>query len=250
MENHLFALLGKSLSHSYSPTFYNSYFANNQLVDHKYITIEIPQINELLPTLDSFPNLEGFNVTIPYKEQIIPYLDQISPIAKKIGAINLVKVIKTHDQRTYYGYNTDYKGFGVMFKKVIKTIGSNQKAIILGTGGASKCVQYFLSKKMIPFVVISRNKNEHVFTYQELTGEIIQTHKIIINCTPLGMYLNIKEKPPIDYDRIGSEHYLIDLIYNPDVTEFMKEGLLRSAHVMNGLQMFKVQAKESLKIFL
>lgn len=250
MKHHLFALLGKSLSHSYSPIYYNSYFKDNQLVDHKYITIEIPQINELLPVLDSYPNLEGFNVTIPYKEQIIPYLDKISPNAMRIGAINLVKVVKTNDQRSLYGYNTDYKGFGAMFKKVIKTIGSDNKAIILGSGGASKCVQYFLSQKMIPFVVISRNKMDHVLTYQELTGEMIQNHKIIINCTPLGMYPNIMEKPPIDYDRIGSEHFLIDLIYNPSITEFMKEGLTRSAHVMNGLQMFKVQAKESLKIFL
>jgi len=250
MENHIYALIGKSLQHSFSPAYYNSYFSYHGMNDYSYQTIEIDKINDLIPILKTNPTIEGFNVTLPYKEKIIPLLDKMSPSAKKIGAVNVVKVFRNQDQFELHGHNTDYKGFESMFKVLKYRSIADKNTLILGSGGVSKSVQYVLRKQEIPFIVISREKKENCFTYDQLTRDIIQSHKVIINCTPLGMYPNIDEKPPIDYNRIGSEHFLIDLIYNPDVTEFMKEGLLRSAHVMNGLQMFKVQAKESLKIFL
>ena len=250
MENHIYALLGRSLKHSFSPAFYNSYFSFHGLSDYFYKTIEIDKITELISILKSNPHIEGFNVTIPYKEDIIPFLVKMSPTAKKIGAVNVVKVVRNGDQFEMYGYNTDYKGFEYMFKVLKNRSIANKNAIILGSGGVSKSVQYVLKQQEIPFLVVSREKKDHCLTYDQLTREIIQSHKVIINCTPLGMYPNIQEKPQIVYDGIGSGHFLIDLIYNPEQTQFMKEGMLRSAKVMNGMQMFLMQARESLKIFL
>jgi shikimate dehydrogenase len=218
--------------------------------DYNYKTIEIDNINDLIPILKTNPNIEGFNVTIPYKEQIIPFLDKMSPSAKKIGSVNVVKVFRNQDQFELHGLNTDYKGFESMFKVLKNRNIADKNALILGSGGVSKSVQYVLRKQGIPFLVVSRDNKDNCFTYDQLTREIIQFYKVIINCTPLGMYPNIDEKPPIDYNGIGSGHFLMDLIYNPDQTQFMKVGMLRAAKVMNGMQMFMIQARESLKIFL
>lgn len=245
----VFAIIGKKLTHSYSPDYYNSFFYIQGKNNCKYIAIEMDDIQEIVSILERNPHLQGFNVTVPFKEQIIPFLHKISPTAQKIGAVNVVKVIRNENGIQLHGYNTDYKGFSAMFKLINKTNIQNCHALILGSGGASKCVQHVLHKEKVPFIVVSRNKKKNELTYSELTDEIIQNHNIIINCTPLGMYPQIHEKPPINYEAIGSSHYLLDLIYNPEQTLFLKEGLLRSAKVMNGMHMFMIQAKESLKIY-
>ncbi|MBP1673218.1 MAG: shikimate dehydrogenase [Bacteroidetes bacterium] len=250
MENHIFALIGKSLTHSFSPVYYNSYFSYHGMDDYIYKTIEIDHIEEIISILKSNPKIEGFNVTLPYKEAIIPFLDKISRTAKIIGSVNVVKVVRENGQFELHGYNTDYKGFESMFKVLKNRNIENKKSIILGSGGVSRSVQYVLQKQGVPFLVISRIKKDQCISYEELTREIVMNHKVIINCTPLGMFPNIQEKPPINYDFIGSGHFLMDLIYNPEQTQFMKEGLYRASKVMNGMQMFMIQAKESLKIFL
>jgi len=250
MENHIYALIGKSLQHSFSPTYYNSYFSYHGMNDFIYKIIEIDKIKDLISILKSNPNIEGFNVTLPYKEEIVPFLDKMSPSAKKIGAVNVVKVVRNGDLFELHGYNTDYKGFESMFKVLKYRSIADKNTLILGSGGVSKSVQYVLRKQGVPFVVISREMKDQCVTYDQLSRKMIQSHKVIINCTPLGMYPNIDEKPPIDYDGIGSRHFLIDLIYNPEQTQFMKEGMHRAAKVMNGMQMFMIQAQESLKIFL
>ena len=250
MTQHLFALLGRSLQHSFSPTYYNSYFSYHNLKNHHYQTIEMDQISDLDKIITLHPELDGFNVTSPFKEDIIPFLDTISPKAKEIGAVNVVKVTREAGSYTLHGYNTDYKGFEALLKQISKKSLMENQAIILGSGGASKCVQYVLNKKGIPFIVISRTAKKGCYSYEQLTREIIQQHKIIINCTPLGIYPNIEEKPLIDYDGIGYHHILIDLIYNPEETQFMKEGLMRSSQILNGMKMFLVQAEQTLKILL
>lgn len=249
MDELLYAIIGQKLTHSFSPDYYNSYFYFQGKNNCKYMAIEMDDISELLPILERNTHLQGFNVTVPFKEQIIPFLHKISPTAQKIGAVNVVKVFRNENGIQLLGYNTDYKGFSAMFKLLNKRNIQNSKALILGSGGASKCVQYILLKEQIPFIVVSREKKPNGLTYSELTRDIIQNHRLIINCTPVGMYPHVSEKPNLDYNAIGSSHYLLDLIYNPEQTQFLKEGLQRAAKVLNGMQMFEVQAKESLKIF-
>jgi shikimate dehydrogenase len=249
MAQKLLALIGKSLSHSFSPFYFNSLFEVNNYVDYSYITIEIDTIDEIQKVLLDYPNLIGFNVTFPYKEKIIPYLDKLSPNAKKIGAVNVVKLHKENGIIKLHGFNTDYDGFLAILKRLSYTNVHSYSALVLGTGGASKTVQFVLKKKKIPFYVISRDPTKGDLTYDQITKEIYQTHKLIINCTPLGTFPNVTEKPPIDYSGIGGSHILVDLVYNPQESAFLKEGLHKNCRIINGLMMLTVQADKSWKIF-
>ena len=250
MAQKLLALIGKSLKHSYSPTYFNTFFETFNHSDYSYIPIEISSIKEIQKVLLNYPNLIGFNVTFPYKEEIIPFLDKISPTAKKIGAVNVVKVIRENNKITLHGFNTDYHGFLAILKRLSYVNVHLYKALILGSGGASKTVQYALKKKKIPFLVVSRDSKMGNVTYDQLTNEIYQEYKLIINCTPLGTFPNINEKPPIDYNHIWSSHILVDLVYNPEESAFLKEGLLKKCRTINGMTMLTVQADKSWEIFI
>ncbi len=237
-----FGLIGYPLSHSFSKKYFTDKFTSLNM-PHTYHNFEITE-SQLLNFIET-NDLNGFNVTIPYKERIIPFLNSISEDAKEIGAVNCVKVIKKNRQRFLKGFNTDWIGFSVSLQKNLSS--PHNKALILGYGGAAKAVAFALKKIQIPFTVVSRKNN--CLSYQEITKDIMLQHNIIINTTPLGMFPNIKQTPPIPYEYLNSRHILYDLIYNPAETLFLQEGKKRGCIVKNGLEMLEIQAEESFKIW-
>jgi shikimate dehydrogenase len=246
-----FGLIGKSLSHSLSQQFFTEKFAQNGITDAEYQLCSLENIEEA-KTLLKHPTLFGFNVTIPYKTEIIPFLDELAPIAQEIGAVNCV--VKQNNK--WVGYNTDVIGFEKILQEIEKHESKTltllrsyaltvSKALVLGSGGASKAVCYVLKQRNIHFKIVSRNKTEETITYNELTDTLIQQSSLIINTTPLGMFPNTEEMPPIPYASICSNHILIDLIYNPEETLFLKEGRKQGALTINGMPMFIAQAEAS-----
>ena len=235
-----YGLIGYPLGHSFSKNYFNQKFEAEK-IDAQYVNFEIPSIKDFKDVIKDNPNLRGLNVTIPYKEQVIPYLDEIDESAKEIGAVNVIKFKKGLFGKTKLkGYNSDIIGF----KESISTIlnETHKKALILGTGGASKAVYHGLKQLGIEPTFVSRTKKNDYLTYQELTPEIMATHTVIVNTTPLGMFPHVDECPDIPYDRVTSEHILYDLLYNPDETLFMSKGKERGATVKNGLEMLLLQA--------
>ena len=200
----------------------------------------------------------GFNVTLPYKESILPYLDELDPIAAEVGAVNTVKVL---DDGRMIGYNTDVIGLNAIIPRALpwadgilplrgdSSLLTPHSSLILGTGGASKAVQYVLRKNNIPFQVVSRNPHKGDLTYQDFTPEVIQSHLLIVNATPVGMAPNINEAPDIPYEAITPNHTLFDLIYNPEETIFLKHGREHGATTINGLAMLHAQAEASWEIW-
>ena len=231
-----FGLIGHPLSHSFSKTYFTEKFEREGL-DCEYENYDIDDI-ALVRDVD----LSGFNVTSPYKEAIIPYLDEFDPIAAEVGAVNTVKVLP--DGRLI-GFNTDVIGFAetVFGAELQKT------ALILGTGGASKAVQYALRQLGILYSIVSRSTSKGDYHYEELTPEIIQSHLLIVNATPVGMAPNINEAPNLPYDAITPQHTLIDLIYNPEETLFLRNGKEHGATTINGLTMLHAQAEASWEIW-
>ena len=229
-----FGLIGKSLSHSFSAKFFNGKF-KAEGIDADYQLFEIEELNAI-DKLISEHNIEGFNVTIPYKESIIPHLDEITKEAHEIGAVNCV-VIK--DGRKI-GHNTDIIGIEASLHWL--DIDSKPKALILGTGGASKAVQCALKRHDIEFKVVSRDASRGDITYDALTAETVSEHKLIINTTPVGMFPNVEDAPSIDSSAIGTEHRLFDLVYNPAKTQFLARGEKRGAKTMGGMLMLQTQA--------
>ena len=229
-----FGLIGKSLGHSFSAKFFNGKFKAEQ-IDADYQLFEIEDV-ATIDNLIKEHNLEGFNVTIPYKETIIPHLDGLTKEAHEIGAVNCV-VIKNGQK---IGHNTDLTGIEASLHWL--DIDSNPKVLILGTGGASKAVQYALKKRGIEFMVVSRSEERGDVTYDTLTADIIADHKLIINTTPMGMSPDVGNAPTIDYSAIGAEHRLFDLVYNPAKTQFLARGEERGAKTMGGMLMLQTQA--------
>ena len=229
-----FGLIGKSLGHSFSAKFFNGKFKAEQ-IDADYQLLEIEDVADI-DRLIKEHNLEGFNVTIPYKEAIIPHLDGLTKEAHDIGAVNCV-VIKNGQK---IGHNTDLTGIEASLHWL--DIDSMPKALILGTGGASKAVQYALKRRGIEFMVVSRTEGRGDITYNNLTPEIIAEHKLIINTTPVGMFPDVENAPTIDYSAISAEHRLFDLVYNPAKTQFLTRGKERGAKTMGGMLMLQTQA--------
>ena len=195
----------------------------------------------------SIPNLEGFNVTIPFKEEILKYVAALSDEAKAIGAVNVVKIINFNNEVKLYGDNTDWRGF----RDSLISLGDckGKKALILGTGGASKAVRYALDTLAIPYKLVSRDATKGDFTYSELSGEVFSEYDVIINTTPLGTYPEIEAYPPIPYHYLTPKHICYDLVYNPDVTEFMRRSSAFGAIVKNGLEMLHRQADYAWEIW-
>jgi len=241
-----FGLVGKSLSHSFSQKYFTEKFFQEKNYNTEYQLFSLKTIEEI-ETLLKHPTLLGFNVTIPYKSEIIPFLDGLDAVTQEVGAVNCV--IKKNNQ--WIGYNTDVIGFEETIAQLPLALANGQEdfALVLGNGGASKSVCYVLKQKNIPFQVVSRKKTANTITYNEVTETIIHHATLIINTTPLGMFPNVDEMPQIPYSAIDNSHILIDLIYNPEETLFLKEGKKRGALTFNGLTMFKTQAEASWKLF-
>lgn len=242
----LFGLVGKNISYSFSRGYFAEKFEMLDLHDHEYVNFDLTVINELDDILKEHnSSLKGMNVTIPYKEEIIPFLHKVDKKAKKIGAVNTIKITKKGKLK---GYNTDYYGFKNSLKPLLKE--KHKKALILGTGGASKAIAYALKKLNIEYAFVSRKaKNETMFSYNDLNKTVVEDHLVIINCTPLGTSPNITEKPNIPYQYIGEHHILYDLIYNPAESAFLKSGKENGATIKNGLQMLELQAEKAWEIW-
>ncbi len=236
-----YGLIGYPLKHSFSIGYFNEKFKSEN-IDAEYVNFEIPSINDFMEVIEEHPNLRGLNVTIPYKEQVIPFLDELDPDTAKIGAVNVIKIIKQPKGKVrLIGYNSDIIGFTNSIQPLLQE--HHKRALILGTGGASKAVYRGLQNLGIDCIFVSRShKANGTLTYQELTPEIMEMYTIIVNCTPLGMYPNVDSCPDIPYELLTSNHLLYDLLYNPNVTLFMKKGEERGAVTKNGLEMLLLQA--------
>ncbi len=240
-----FGLVGENISYSFSQQYFSEKFKILKLEDHEYQNFDIAAIDNFLTVVSKVEGLKGMNVTIPYKEAVLPYLDEIDNEAKKIGAVNTIKILKKGKLK---GYNTDVYGFGESLRPFLKQ--HHTKALILGTGGASKAVKFVLEKNGIEVLFVSRSpKNEHEISYEDLSKSIINTHTILVNCTPLGTHPIVDESPNIPYQYLSSKHLLYDLIYNPPRTTFLKKGLEKGVQITNGLKMLTLQAEKSWEIW-
>lgn len=243
-----YGLIGYPLKHSFSISYFNEKFQSEN-IDAEYVNFEIPRIEDFMEVVEENPNLRGLNATIPYKEQVIPYLDELDKDTAKIGAVNVIKIIpQGKGDVKLVGYNSDIVGFTRSIEPLLQS--HHVKALILGTGGASKAVFHGLANLGIEATFVSRTKKSNdILTYQELTPEIMQEHTVIVNTTPLGMYPNVDACPDIPYDQLTPNHLLYDLLYNPHETLFMKKGMERGATVKNGLEMLLLQAFVSWEIW-
>lgn len=234
-----YGLIGFPLGHSFSRNFFNEKF-ENEGIKAKYINFEIPQIEDLPEILASNPELKGLNVTIPYKQKVMAYLDELSPEAKAIGAVNVIRVSHKGKDVVLKGFNSDVIGFTRSIEPMLEP--AHKKALILGTGGASKAIEYGLKTLGLETLFVSRTKKENTITYEEVTPEIIKEYNVIVNCTPLGMYPKADTCPDIPYEAMDGHTILYDLIYNPDETLFLTKGARYGATMKNGLEMLLLQA--------
>jgi shikimate dehydrogenase len=239
-----FGLIGKSLRHSFSKGYFREKF-QKEGSDHSYENFELESIADFPNLLSQNPDIKGLNVTIPYKESIIPYLDDLDPVAREIGAVNTVLISEGRTE----GFNTDVIGFKNSLKPFLKH--GMEKALILGTGGASKAVAYVLKYLGINCFFVSREPGDaKTLAYDLLNREAMKQFRLIVNTTPLGTFPDIDEFPKIPYEYLTVDHLLYDLIYNPSETVFLKKGKEMGATTLNGLGMLKSQAEASYKIWL
>jgi shikimate dehydrogenase len=238
-----FGLIGKNIGYTFSKDYFNEKFKKEKR-EATYTIYDIAHINEIHTILEKDKQLKGLNVTIPYKESVIQFLDSIDKESKVIGAVNTIKIDK---KKRLIGYNTDHYGFAKAIADYFPL--ENKKAIVLGSGGSSKAVQFVLRMMSFETLVVSRKESKTTITYDQLNEEIISSHHLIVNCTPLGTFPNIRDYPHIPYKFIGREHLLFDLVYNPQVTQFMEIGMIQGARVSNGYKMLIYQAEKSWKIW-
>ena len=242
----IYGLIGYPLGHSFSVGYFNEKF-QNEGIDAKYVNFEIPQIEMLEEVIASNPDLKGLNVTIPYKEKVISYLDNVSPEARTIGAVNVIRVIHKGRSVILKGYNSDVIGFTQSIEPRLEPY--HKKALILGTGGASKAVNYGLKSLGLETVFVSRYERPGTIQYEKLTPDDIKEYNVIVNCTPCGMYPHSNKCPNLPYEAMDSHTLLYDLIYNPDETLLMYKGRKQGATVVNGLEMLLLQAFVSWEIW-
>lgn len=240
-------LLGKKLSHSFSKNYFEQKFKKEQLDNYSYTLFELDDIEELPELLEKYPDLIGFNVTIPFKTAIIPFLDELDEKAKAVNAVNTVCIERKEEKSVLKGYNTDIDGFANSIKPFLKNI--HERALILGTGGASKAVEFVLNNLGIETLIVSRSPQPNQLNYSDVNKYVIKYHNLIVNCTPLGMYPNISSYPNIPYEFLNESHTLIDLVYNPEVTEFLKRGKKEQATILNGSSMLYNQADKAWEIW-
>ncbi|MEZ4853383.1 shikimate dehydrogenase [Flavobacterium sp.] len=239
-----YGLVGQNISYSFSKHYFSNKFSQFHFDNCEYLNFDCNSIENFPKIIAKNKNLRGLNITIPYKVTVIPYLDKLSKTAQKIGAVNTIKITKN---KTLKGYNTDYYGFKKALKPLLKK--HHKKALILGTGGASKAVAYALRELKIEYDFVSRNPSEYELAYDELNTEIFNDYQIIINTTPLGTFPNISNCPPLNYSLFTTQHIAFDLIYNPDETTFLKQAKANGATIKNGYEMLVFQAEKSWKIW-
>jgi shikimate dehydrogenase len=243
-----FGLIGKSLSHSFSKSYLEEKFVKENNLDFTYTNFDLENLNNLTEIILSH-HLSGLNVTKPYKELIIPFLNTIDVTAKEIGAVNCVKISWDNDRPYLTGYNTDYYGFAQSIKPFLEPI--HQKALILGTGGASKAVSFALKNIGVEvfFVTTGKKLSPNYFNYTDLNEHVLNAFKLIVNCTPVGMFPELNNCPDIPFNLLTSHHLLYDLIYNPEESLFLKKGKEQNAITINGLNMLKLQADKAWEIW-
>lgn len=239
-----FGLLGKNIGYSFSVGYFAEKFKSLNLEDYEYVNFDIQTIEEFPEIIKNNPNLKGMNVTIPYKEAVIPYLDKISKKAQRIGAVNTIKFTKKGKLK---GYNSDFYGFKKSLKPLLET--HHKKALILGTGGASKGVAFALEELGITYTFVSREATDESIGYKLVNATTFDNHQIVINCTPLGTSPNVDAFPPIPYEYFTPKHIAHDLIYNPEETIFLKKAKKQGAQTKNGLEMLRYQAEKSWRIW-
>ncbi len=237
-----FGLIGFPLTHSFSQKYFTEKFVELGLNDYVYENFPLENIEGLVAILKD-PSLRGFNITIPYKKQVIPFLSASSDVVAKIGACNCIQI----KDGQLIGYNTDVVGFEQSLLPFLKP--NHTKALVFGTGGASAAVVFVFEKLNIPFQFVSRSASDKAIPYERIDEAILSTHHLLINTTPLGMYPNIEQCPDIPYDLMGPQHHLYDLIYNPAQTKFLEKGALQGASTQNGQEMLILQAEESWRIW-
>lgn len=241
-----YGLVGYPLGHSFSMGYFNEKF-KNEAINAVYENFEIPDIQDITTVIGSNPDLAGFNVTIPYKGKVMDYLDYIAPEAAEIGAVNVVKVTHNGERAVLKGFNSDVVGFVNSIKPLLRPL--HKKALVLGTGGASKAVEYGLRKLGLETIKVSRTEKDNTITYGQVTPELLSENKVIVNCTPCGMAPHFDECPNLPYDSIDDSFLLYDLIYNPEETLFLRKGKEKDATVKNGLEMLLLQAEEGWNIW-
>ena len=242
--NKKFGLIGKDISYSFSKKYFTEKFSKELFDDCTYENFDIPNIEEFPNVLKENPDLKGLNVTIPYKEAIIPFLDTMSDKAFRIGAANVIRFTKKGNLK---GYNSDWYGFKKSLEPLLQP--HHKKALILGTGGASKAIAFALDKLGIFYTFVSREASENAIDYNRINATTFDNFQIIINCTPLGTSPNTKEFPPIPYEFFTEKHIAFDLIYNPEETQFLKKAKKKGATIKNGYEMLVFQAEKAWTIW-
>ena len=246
---HLYGLIGFPLVHSFSMDFFNQKFSTED-IDAQYINFEIEDLGLLWEIISEYPNLNGLNVTAPYKEKVIDYLDSLDDDARDVGAVNVIRFIrdkKSGKLTELRGYNSDVAGFEKTLGDVLTP--TRTRAMVLGTGGASKAVSAALRRHGVEVQLVSRRKSEHTVVYEEITRAMVANHTLIVNATPLGKYPDDDQYPDFPYRFLTKEHLCYDLIYNPDETLFMKNSARYGAATKNGIEMLLLQAFDSYEIW-
>lgn len=240
----IFGLIGKNISYSFSVKYFSEKFESEKIEDSIYKNFDIPDITYFPQIIKKNKGLQGLNVTIPYKEEIIPYLDKLSRKAEEIRAVNCIKITKKGKLK---GYNTDIYGFRKSLQPLLQP--HHTKALILGTGGVSKAVAYVLEKLGIKYKFVSRNPQKDEFSYSDISQAIMEEYTLIVNCTPLGTFPNVEQYPEIDYEYFSDRHIAFDLIYNPSETKFLRLAKGKGAVTQNGYDMLVFQAEKAWKIW-
>jgi len=241
-----FGLIGKTLDHSFSKKHFEEKFLNEQITNCAYDLFELDEIDELPGLIESIPELEGLNVTLPYKKSVTNYIDQLDETAMETGAVNVIRIIRRPGKFYLRGYNTDVFAFEHSTRDIL----NYKSALILGRGGAAASVAYALTRLGIRYKFVSRNPHDsNAIAYVDLDREMMDEHKLVINTTPLGMFPNEKASPNIPYPYLTEDHFLYDLIYNPEETEFLKKGIKYGAKTFNGLSMLELQAEKGWEIW-
>jgi shikimate dehydrogenase len=241
----IYGLIGYPLSHTGSGSWFAEKFRKEGRHSYRYLNFPLSSLDEFPPLFRKHPGLKGLNVTIPYKEQIIPWLEELDPVAGKIGAVNTILIYRERGNIHLKGFNTDADGF-----LQSADFSGHRRALILGTGGAAKAVAFALAEMGISFLFVSRTKKSanHI-SYAEISEEVISSHTLIVNATPLGMFPSEETFPKIPYHFLTENHFLYDLVYNPEMTLFLKKGSAVGARVQNGQKMLEIQAELSYRIW-
>lgn len=237
-----FGLIGKNISYSFSRHYFTNKFQDLKLKNHQYVNFDLQAIDNFLKI--NLEEVSGFNVTIPYKEKIFQFLTEVDNVAKEIGAVNTIKITNNNQ---LIGYNTDYYGFRESLKPLLKP--HHTKALVLGTGGASKAILYVLKELNITYLVVSRSPKDGQISYKDISEKVINDYTLIINSTPLGTYPDIDKCPNIPYNYLSDKHLLFDVIYNPEKSTFLKKGEQKGATIINGLKMLELQAEKAWEIW-